>query len=118
MGAAGPGVAAGTAARQRRFGEPPVGYRGDTKEHRYNSRVNETGSDASDEVCWMREALALAREAAAAGEVPIGCVVAHRPTGRIIGRAGNRREADRDPTAHAEVLALRQAGQVARATGG
>lgn len=59
---------------------------------------------------WMREALSEARTAAALGEVPIGCVVVHEPTGRIIGRAGNRREADRDPTAHAEILALRQAG--------
>ena len=60
---------------------------------------------------WMREALALAAGAAAAGEVPIGCVVAHEPSGRIIGRGANRREADHDPTAHAEVLALREAGR-------
>jgi len=60
----------------------------------------------------MREALAEARMAAALGEVPIGCVVIHEPTGRVIGRAGNRREADCDPTAHAEILALRQAGLV------
>ncbi len=59
----------------------------------------------------MRQALAEARAAAEIGDVPIGCVVVHEPTGRVIGRAGNRREADRDPTAHAEILALRQAGQ-------
>ena len=59
----------------------------------------------------MREALALAGLAAAAGEVPIGCVVVHDPTGRVIGRGYNRRETDRDPTAHAEILAMRQAGQ-------
>jgi tRNA(adenine34) deaminase len=58
----------------------------------------------------MREALAEARTAAELGEVPIGCVVVHEPTGRTIGRAGNRRETGRDPTAHAEILALRQAG--------
>src|SRR5947208_11565290 len=60
---------------------------------------------------FMRDALALARAAAEAGEVPIGCVVVHDPTGRIIGRGANRRQTDHDPTAHAEILALREAGQ-------
>lgn len=55
----------------------------------------------------MREALAEARLAQAAGDVPVGAVVVYN--GRIIGRGHNRREADQDPTAHAEVLALRQA---------
>jgi tRNA(adenine34) deaminase len=59
----------------------------------------------------MAEAIGEARAAAVAGEVPIGCVVFHDPTGRIIGRASNRRVSDSDPTAHAEILALRQAGQ-------
>ena len=59
----------------------------------------------------MRQAIAEAQQAAAAGEVPIGCVIVHEPTGKIIGRGRNRRESDRDPTAHAEILALRQAGQ-------
>ena len=59
----------------------------------------------------MREAIALAATASAAGEVPIGCVVVHEPTGRVIGRGYNRRETDRDPTAHAEILAMREAGQ-------
>ncbi len=57
------------------------------------------------------EAMAIAIEeaeaAGAAGEVPVGAVVAF--DGRIIGRAHNRREADSDPTAHAEILALRMA---------
>jgi tRNA(adenine34) deaminase len=60
---------------------------------------------------WMLEALELARAAAAGGEVPIGCVVVHDPTGRVIGRGANRRVTDHDPTAHAEILAMRQAGQ-------
>jgi tRNA(adenine34) deaminase len=60
---------------------------------------------------WMREALSLAEIAAAAGEVPIGCVVVHDPTGRVIGRGYNRRETDRDPTAHAEIVAMREAGR-------
>lgn len=65
----------------------------------------------ADHARWMREALAEAVLAAAEGEVPIGAVVVHEPTGRIIGRGRNRREADHDPTAHAEVLALREAGR-------
>jgi tRNA(adenine34) deaminase len=59
----------------------------------------------------MREALAEAALAAAADEVPIGAVIVHEPTQAIIGRGRNRREADHDPTAHAEILALREAGQ-------
>jgi tRNA(adenine34) deaminase len=66
---------------------------------------------AADPETAMREAIALASTAADAGEVPIGCVVVHEPTGRVIGRGYNRREADRDPTAHAEILAMREAGR-------
>ncbi|HSV16442.1 MAG TPA: tRNA adenosine(34) deaminase TadA [Tepidisphaeraceae bacterium] len=65
---------------------------------------------ATDEQ-WMREALTEARRAGDAGEVPIGCVIVHEPTNRIIGRGYNRRETDEDPTAHAEIVAMRQAGQ-------
>jgi tRNA(adenine34) deaminase len=60
----------------------------------------------------MRQAIALAEEAAAAGETPIGCVVLDG-NGQIIGRGRNRRQADADPTAHAEMIALRQAGAAA-----
>ena len=63
---------------------------------------------------WMREAIIEARKALAADEVPIGAVVVHVPTGRIVGRGHNRRENDHDPTAHAEIIALREA---ARETG-
>ena len=56
----------------------------------------------------MREALALAREAAAAGEAPVGCVI-FAPSGEIVGRGRNRREERRDATAHAEVEAIRSA---------
>jgi tRNA(adenine34) deaminase len=55
----------------------------------------------------MRMALAEARRAGAAGEVPVGAVVTL--DGSVISRAGNRRETDGDPTAHAELLALRAA---------
>jgi tRNA(Arg) A34 adenosine deaminase TadA len=58
---------------------------------------------------FMRVALAEAAEAAMLGDVPIGAVIVHE--GRIIARGQNRREADRDPTAHAELLALRQAAR-------
>ncbi len=57
----------------------------------------------------MREALAEAATAAALGEVPIGAVVVR--DGGIVGRGGNRRELWRDPTAHAEMLALREAAR-------
>lgn len=56
---------------------------------------------------FMREALALAEQAAAIGEVPVGAVVVMG--GSIVGRGFNRREIDRDPLAHAEVLALKEA---------
>ena len=57
---------------------------------------------------YMRAALDLAREAAASGEVPVGCVVFTR-SGEIIGRGRNRREENSDATAHAEVEAIRAA---------
>src|SRR4051794_23924948 len=59
----------------------------------------------------MLLAIAEAEAAAAAGEVPIGCVIVHEPTARVIGRGFNRREADHDPTAHAEIVAMRQAAR-------
>ena len=55
----------------------------------------------------MEEALALAREAAAAGEVPVGAIVVK--DGVIIGRGANRPVGNHDPTAHAEIIAMRQA---------
>ena len=57
---------------------------------------------------YMALALALAKEAAEAGEVPVGCVIADSE-GRVIGRGRNRREERSDATAHAEVEAIRQA---------
>jgi tRNA(adenine34) deaminase len=60
---------------------------------------------------YMLEAIELAKAAEAIGEVPIGCVVVNESTGQVIGRGYNRRETDRDPTAHAEMIALREAGQ-------
>jgi tRNA(adenine34) deaminase len=57
----------------------------------------------------MHEAIAEALGALAMDEVPVGCVILHLPTDRIIGRGHNRRETDGDPTAHAEMIALREA---------
>lgn len=59
----------------------------------------------------MREAVAEARAAEAAGEVPIGCVIIHDAGNRVVGRGYNRRLLDRDPTAHAEIVAMREAGK-------
>jgi tRNA(adenine34) deaminase len=62
--------------------------------------------DAPDER-MMRLALEEAREAAAGGDVPVGAVIVRGD--EILGRAGNAREREQDPTAHAEILALRRA---------
>jgi len=56
---------------------------------------------------WMRLALEEAQAAGAAGDVPVGAVIV--VDDRIVGRGRNRREVDRDPTAHAEIVALRDA---------
>jgi tRNA(adenine34) deaminase len=58
---------------------------------------------------WMQEALALAREAGERGEVPVGAVAVFE--GRVVGRGANGREGARDPTAHAELLAIRDASR-------
>ncbi|HEX6861462.1 MAG TPA: tRNA adenosine(34) deaminase TadA [Thermoanaerobaculia bacterium] len=62
---------------------------------------------------WMQEALAEARRAAEIGEVPIGAVIVREGESgeEIVGRGHNRREIDRDPLAHAEILAIRQAAE-------
>lgn len=58
---------------------------------------------------YMRLALAEAEKALATGDVPIGAVAVYK--GGVIGMGCNRREADHDPTAHAEIIAIRQAAQ-------
>jgi tRNA(adenine34) deaminase len=63
---------------------------------------------ASDEL-WMEEALRCAQRALEIGEVPVGAVVVC--DGNIVGRGWNQNISQSDPTAHAEVLALREAGQ-------
>ncbi len=62
------------------------------------------------DVAFLREAIAEARLAEASGEVPVGAVIVHH--GQVIARGRNRVITDSDPTAHAEMVALRIAGQV------
>jgi len=58
----------------------------------------------------MQEALTEAHAAAAAGEVPIGAVLVHE--GKVLARSGNRTIRDNDPTAHAEIVVLREAARI------
>lgn len=60
---------------------------------------------------YMLEALELARYAATLGEAPIGAVVVKKSSGEIIGRGYNRREVDKSPLAHAEIMALDEASK-------
>jgi tRNA(adenine34) deaminase len=66
--------------------------------------------DGELNLTFMQAALAEARAAAASGEVPIGAVLVHE--GQILARAGNRTIRDCDPTAHAEIVVLREAARV------
>jgi tRNA(adenine34) deaminase len=60
---------------------------------------------------WMRQAIAEAKLASDANEVPIGCIVVHEPTDTVVGRGHNLRESGVDPTAHAELIAMRGAAR-------
>jgi tRNA(adenine34) deaminase len=73
--------------------EPPIAY----------------GAASPELAAWMGEALALARQAQERGEVPVGAIVVQN--GVIVGRGGNAPIAANDPTAHAEIEALREAAQ-------
>lgn len=68
----------------------------------------ERSATASNDELWMEEALRCAQRALEAGEVPVGAVVVCN--GTIVGRGWNQNISDSDPTAHAEVVALREAG--------
>lgn len=67
------------------------------------------GRIAQSDLRFMEAAIELAKRAAAEGETPVGAVLVRE--GAIIGKGYNRVEADRDPTAHAEMIALRQAAR-------
>ncbi len=70
-------------------------------------QVKPESVSSSDEL-WMEEALRCAQRALEMNEVPVGAVVVYQ--GRVIGRGWNRNIAGFDPTAHAEIMALREAG--------
>jgi tRNA(adenine34) deaminase len=76
-------------------------------EARRKAEVSSGSAVVTDEL-HMQEALALARKAAEEGEVPVGAVVVK--DGNVIGRGYNRPVSKNDPTAHAEIVALREAG--------
>ncbi len=61
------------------------------------------------DAAWMQHAIDEARAAAAMGEVPVGCIIVK--DGAVIARAHNLRESDKDPTAHAEMIAIRAAAK-------
>ena len=67
------------------------------------------GNVAHSDELWMQEALRLAQRALDAGEVPVGAVVVYQE--QIVGHGFNRNILDSDPTAHAEVIAMREAGR-------
>ncbi|MGN0614598.1 MAG: tRNA adenosine(34) deaminase TadA [Porcipelethomonas sp.] len=60
---------------------------------------------------YMKEAVSLAEKAAEIDEVPVGAIVVKKPTGEIVGRGYNRRETDKDPLAHAEITAIKEASE-------
>ncbi|AZN38954.1 tRNA adenosine(34) deaminase TadA [Paenibacillus albus] len=71
--------------------------------------TTETDYFREEDYKWMQEAIAEARKAEAIGEVPIGAVIVK--DGEVIGRGFNLRETNLDPTAHAEMIAIREASQ-------
>lgn len=80
---------------------------------------SQVGDDASSEPIgfrshedYMRQALQMARQAYEVEEVPVGAVIVHR--GRVIAAAHNQRETLKDPTAHAEIIAITQAAEALR----
>ena len=60
---------------------------------------------------WMDQAIALAKEVGALGEIPVGAVIVNS-MGKAIATGVNRKERDQDPTAHAEIVAIREAARV------
>jgi tRNA(adenine34) deaminase len=73
-----------------------------------NQIIDDDGPTAASDELWMEEALRAAQRALEAGEVPVGAIVVCN--GKIVGRGWNRNLTDFDPTAHAEIVALREAG--------
>ncbi|HPA79124.1 MAG TPA: nucleoside deaminase, partial [Kiritimatiellia bacterium] len=71
--------------------------------------MDDIRQELNPDILYMRMALRQAEAAAEAGEVPVGAVIVHN--GEVIGRAHNQVELLKDPTAHAEILAITQAAQ-------
>jgi tRNA(adenine34) deaminase len=76
--------------------------------HLFAKMTDSHRSQAAPDELWMEEALRSAQRALEAGEVPVGAVVVCN--GRVVGRGFNRSITNSDPTAHAEIVALREAG--------
>ncbi|MFO0745333.1 MAG: nucleoside deaminase [Myxococcota bacterium] len=74
-----------------------------------NDATSSSSPEGDEDGRWLDEALTLAMRAGRLGNVPVGALVVNE--GRALGRAGNLRETLQDPTAHAELLALREASQ-------
>jgi len=70
--------------------------------------IHDDGPTTASDELWMEEALRAAQRALEAGEVPVGAIVVCN--GKIVGRGWNRNLTQSDPTAHAEIVALREAG--------
>ena len=86
---------------------PIIILRGTMKEQ--GSATHTEQKERQIDIFWMKHALALAKEASIKGEVPVGAIVVF--DNAIIGAAHNLRESLQDPTAHAEVLAIKQAAE-------
>ena len=71
--------------------------------------TNDRSSTLANDELWMEEAIHAARRALDAGEVPVGAIIVCGD--KVVGRGWNRNLADSDPTAHAEIVALREAGR-------
>jgi tRNA(adenine34) deaminase len=80
----------------------------DERQQTTNVQTADTRHLTTTDELWMQEALRAAQRALEAGEVPVGAVVVS--DGRIVGRGWNRNLLDSDPTGHAEIVALREAG--------
>jgi tRNA(adenine34) deaminase len=85
-----------------------VGEQSTTEDPKPKTVAGERRSDEVWDEVWMEEALRCAQRALESGEVPVGAVAVCE--GRIVGRGWNRNIAGSDPTAHAEIIALREAG--------
>lgn len=83
----------------------PIAY----PDHQRNERMPLFPSEYEQHQYWMQRAIALAQQAGDAGEIPVGALIID-DRGQCLSEAENQRERHNDPTAHAEILALRQAG--------